>query len=83
MKKSVLIGLLIAIGSTSIISCKKDYYCQCKKVYTNSNGSTSTYDDDVYTFRDTRARAESKCTNEEGTGSDLVGGSYSRECEIK
>ncbi|MCW3101899.1 MAG: hypothetical protein JWO09_339 [Bacteroidetes bacterium] len=83
MKKSVLIGLLVAIGSTTIMSCKKDYYCQCTKVYTYSNGSTSTSEDDVYTFRDTRARAESKCNDQESTGTSITGGSYSRECEIK
>jgi hypothetical protein len=81
MKRSALIGVLLAIASTTMVSCKKEYYCDCKKIYTGSN-SYSSYDDDVYVFRDTRTRAESRCNDEEKTGSDL-GGSYSRECEIR
>lgn len=80
MKKSVFIGML-ALASATVTSCKKEYYCECKKVYTGSSSSSS-YDDDVYTFRDTRTRAESRCNDEERTGTDL-GGSYSRECEIR
>jgi hypothetical protein len=81
MKKPVLFGLLFAIASTTMVSCKKTYYCECDKVYTGSSGSAS-YKDEVYTFDDTRARAEDKCENEEGTGTDL-GGDYSRECQIR
>jgi hypothetical protein len=81
MKKSIVLGMFLAIASTTFVSCKKDYYCQCNKVYTGSNSSNS-YQDDVYTFNDTRVRAESKCDDQEYTGSDL-GGSYSRECQIK
>jgi hypothetical protein len=81
MKKTV-IGLLLAIGATTAISCKKDYYCECSRVYT-SNNSTASYKDDVYTFNDTRARAETKCNDQEKTGTDLFGGNYSKECQIK
>lgn len=80
MKKSAIIALL-AISLTAMTSCKKEYYCECKKVYTGSSSSSS-YDDDVYTFNDTRTRAQSRCNDEEKTGTDL-GGSYSRECEIR
>lgn len=82
MKKSIMFGLLLTIGATTFTSCKKEYNCSCKKVYTGSSSTTS-YQDDIYTFKDTRARAESRCNEQEGTGSDVVGGAYSRECEIK
>ncbi len=77
--KIVLIGL--AIVATTLFSCKKEYDCKCKKIYTDSN-STTTVDDGTYTFKDTKAKANTKCDNQEGTGSDL-GGDYSRECEIE
>ncbi len=35
-----------------------------------------------YTFKDTRTRAESRCNDQEGTGSDGFG-DYSRDCQIK
>jgi hypothetical protein len=82
MKKTVLFGILIALGSSTMVSCKKDYNCVCTRIYTNGSGATS-YQDDIYTFKDTRTRAENRCNDEEKTGTDLVGGSYSRECEIR
>ncbi|HEX8515775.1 MAG TPA: hypothetical protein VF868_06205 [Bacteroidia bacterium] len=82
MKKTILISMLFAIASTTLNSCKKEYFCDCKKVYSGSSGTT-TSDDGVYTFTDSRTRAESRCNQEEKTGTDLLGGNYSRECEIR
>jgi hypothetical protein len=79
MKK--LIIAVMAIGALSFASCKKEYSCKCQKIYTGSSGSV-TQDDGVYTYKDTQARAESKCNDQEKTGSDL-GGNYSRECAIQ
>ncbi len=81
MKKITFLALVLALGATSMESCKKDYECKCQKIYTTSTGST-TIDDGVYTYDDTRKRAEDKCNNQESTGSDLQG-SYSRECNIQ
>lgn len=81
MKKSILFAAMFALSASMVTSCKKDYTCVCTKVYTSSS-STSTYQDDVYTFNDTRTRAERKCNDQESTGTDLYG-SYSRECQIK
>jgi hypothetical protein len=79
MKKLLLISLLIG-AAVSATSCKKEYTCSCQKIYTGSSGSTS-IDDGVYTYKDSRTRAEDRCDDEETTGSDL-GGDYSRECQI-
>ena len=73
--------MLLLAASAAFTSCKKDYHCECEKIYTGSSGSV-TYDDGVYTYKDTRARAEDRCAKQEETGSDL-GGNYTRECEIR
>ncbi|MBA3663639.1 MAG: hypothetical protein H0W61_05465 [Bacteroidetes bacterium] len=80
MKKLFLSAVLLSVFIFS--SCKKDYVCECKKVYTG-NGTTTTQDDGKYTFKDTQPRAESRCNEQEGTGTDLLGGNYSRECAIR
>ncbi len=77
--KLVLIGL--AIVATTMFSCKKEYTCECSKIYTTNNG-TETLDDGSYVFKDNAARAEKQCDKQERTGSDL-GGDYSRQCQIK
>jgi hypothetical protein len=78
MKKSLV---ALAVVTLSLMSCKKDYVCECSKIRTTSSGNTTTYDD-KYTFKDNRARAESRCDAQETAGSDLLG-DYTRECQIK
>lgn len=75
MKKIAI--AIIALASLSFASCKKDYTCECKKTRT-TGGITITVEDGKYVFDDTRARAESRCNDEEETGDD-----YTRDCEIK
>jgi hypothetical protein len=81
MKKTILIaGLLFTLGA-SMVSCKKDYTCKCSKTYTSGTGSsTSNYS--VYTYKDTKTTAESRCNSNEKTGNDL-GGDYSINCQIQ
>jgi len=81
MKKTILFagGLLFVV--TSMMSCKKDYTCKCSKTYTSGSGST-TNDYSVYTYKDTRDKAESRCNKNADSGTDL-GGNYSINCEIK
>ena len=81
MKKSgILIGTLLLI-TVFVSSCKKDYTCSCSKTYTGDNSST-TQDYATYTYKDNRARAESRCNDNEKTDSDLLG-TYTINCEIK
>jgi len=81
MKNTILLaGALLFVG-TSMVSCKKDYTCKCSKTYTTGSGSsTSNYS--VYTYKDTRKRAEDRCNDNTTTGSDL-GGNYSINCDIQ
>ena len=74
----VAAGILLTLGLTS---CKKDYVCECEITRT-SGGTTLTTDDGSYTFKDSRARAESKCNDQEKVGSDAFG-DYTRDCQIK
>lgn len=81
MKKTILsAGVLITL-LTSMSSCKKDYVCECTKTYT-SNSLTVTKDYSVYTYKDTRNRAEKRCNDNTSTGTDL-GGNYAINCAIK
>jgi len=79
MKNSVI--AIIALFTLSLASCKKDYNCECTKTRTSGSSSLTT-EDGNYTFKDTRARAESRCNDQEGTGSDGLG-DYTRDCDIK
>ena len=81
MKNKILSAFFLFGIITTIFSCKKDYNCECQKIYTGSGGSTS-INDGIYTFKDTKNRAEDKCNKQETSGSDL-GGNYSRECQIR
>jgi len=81
MKKTTLIAsALLFIGAT-MVSCKKDYTCSCSKTYTTGNG-TSTTNYSVYTYKDTKSSATSRCNANQSSGNDF-GGNYSINCEIK
>ncbi len=81
MKKTILFTSAILIAGTLFTSCKKDYRCECTKTYTSGSGSsTSNYS--VYTYKDTRNRAETRCNENASSGADL-GGNYSINCGIK
>lgn len=79
--RNVIIAALLLSGFT-LASCKKDYTCACAKVRTDDAGNRNTSSDGNYTFKDSRIRAEKKCNDLEGTGTDLAG-AYSRECDIR
>lgn len=81
MKKSILFAIGLLFVATSMTSCKKDYTCKCSKTYTSGTGS-STNDHSVYTYKDTRVRAEERCNDNSETGTDL-GGDYSINCQIQ
>lgn len=79
MKTTII--AIAALFTLSLASCKKDYSCECTK--TRTDGSTTlTTEDGNYKFKDTRTRAESRCNDEEGSGTDGFG-SYTRDCQIK
>ncbi len=81
MKKTILlVGFLLSIGATTV-SCKKDYTCKCSKTYTSGSGS-STSDYSVYTYKDNRSRAETRCNENTNSGSDFWG-NYSINCQIQ
>ena len=81
MKKTILLaGLLFTVGA-SMTSCTKDYTCKCSKTYTSGTGS-STQDYSIYTYKDTKTTATSRCNGNETTGSD-IGGNYSINCQIE
>lgn len=79
MKKSII--AIAALFTLSLVSCKKNYVCECTITRTGSSSSTTSADGN-YTFKDTRVRAESRCNAEEGSGTDIYG-NYTRDCQIK
>ena len=79
MKRAIL--AVAVISAFSLVSCKKEYTCTCKKIYTDAGGNSTTVSDGTYTFKDSQPRAETKCNEQESSGSD-ISGSYSRECDI-
>ena len=79
MKRAIL--ALTVISAFTLVSCKKEYTCTCKKIYTDSGGNSTTVSDGTYTFKDSQPRAETKCNDLESSGSD-IGGEYTRECAI-
>lgn len=81
MKNTILLVGALLFAATSMVSCKKDYTCQCSKTYTSGSGTT-TQNYSIYTYKDNRKRAEDRCNDNTATGTDL-GGNYSINCEIK
>lgn len=79
--KAVILALVVLSGVT-LASCKKDYVCECTKVRTDSDGNRNSSSDGNYAFKESRIRAEKKCDDQEGTGSDIFG-DYSRQCDIQ
>ena len=75
MKKSILFSL-IAVGTLSLVSCKKDRVCEC--TYPSSGGPSNI---DKTTYNDaTKRQAEANCvsyTVEDG------GQIYKVTCELK
>jgi len=80
MKNVILLAGALLLAGTSMTSCKKDYTCKCSKTYTTGSGST-TQNYSIYTYDDTRKRAEDRCNANTATGTDL-GGDYAINCEI-
>ena len=79
MKKTILIaGAFLFV--MSITSCKKNYTCKCSKTYTSGTG-VSTKDNSVFTYKENRATADNRCSENEKTASDL-GGNYTINCDI-
>jgi hypothetical protein len=82
MKRRILLVAVIALGAmTTMVSCKKDYQCKCDRTYTKPNGS-GTVEDGIYTYKDSRVKAEKRCNDNERQGSDILG-DYTVDCEIK
>ena len=81
MKNAILFAGALLFMGTTMMSCKKNYTCQCSKTYTTGSGS-STQNYSVYTYDDTRKRAEDRCNANTTSGSDL-GGNYSVNCQIQ
>ncbi len=79
MKKAIL--TLSIISAFTLVSCKKDYTCTCKKIHTDSSGNSTTTTDGTYTFKDSKPRAETRCNDQETSGTD-ISGTYTRECQI-
>jgi len=74
-------GCLFFLAATTS-SCKKDYTCKCSKTYTSGSGS-STSDYSVYTYKENLKRAEDRCNENDDSGTDLLGGAYTINCDIQ
>jgi hypothetical protein len=81
MKNIILMASALLFIGGSMTSCKKDYTCTCSKTYTSGSGSsTSAYS--IYTYKDTRKRAEDRCNDNTKSGSDIYG-DYAINCAIQ
>lgn len=79
--KTIVLGVFIAFGATTMVSCKKEYNCKCEKTWVGNNGSI-TKDDGVYQYNATKVKAVKLCNDREETGTDILG-SWTRNCEIE
>lgn len=73
MKKVLSIAAVALFVSASLVSCKKEYTCECTTTYAGVSSTTST------TFTDTKANAKTRC--ETSSASSSIG--YSTTCKIK
>ena len=81
MKNVVLLSGTMLIVATSLMSCKKDYSCECTKTYTSGNTSIS-QKQSVIVYKETKKRATQRCSDNESSGTDLAG-NYTVNCDIK
>jgi hypothetical protein len=81
MKNSILVTGAVIIMAATMMSCKKDYTCECTKTRTDGSSSVSTKES-VTVFKDNKKRATERCNDMESSGSDLLG-TYSIDCQIK
>jgi hypothetical protein len=81
MKKLMIYSGALLVIATSMISCKKEYTCNCSKTYSSGVGTT-TMDYSVYTYKENRKRAEDRCNENVKSSTDLLG-NYSINCQIK
>ena len=72
MKKSIL--LVVAVAGLALVSCKKEYHCECTT--TDSSGTIPTVSTETI-IKDTKSKAEEACH-----GLDQSVGTLSTECEI-
>ena len=81
MKRPII--AIVAILGLGLASCKKEYTCECKRITTNDDGSSTTTPESTYTFKDSRARAETKCNDmETSSDGDVFTDPYTVECQI-
>ncbi len=81
MKRSII--AIVAILGLGLASCKKDYSCECTKIVTAADGSSTSSPDGTYTFKDSRARAETKCNDlESSNNGGVFEPNSTRECQI-
>lgn len=81
MRNTILLSGAMLFMATSLMSCKKDYTCECTKTRTDGSNTISTKES-VTVFKDNKKRATEKCNDMESNGSDLAG-TYSIDCQIK
>ena len=82
MKKIILAAGCLFIMAATTSSCKKDYTCKCTKTVTVGSTSTTT-DYSVYTYRENLKRAEDRCNDNDGSGTDILGNTYTINCDIQ
>lgn len=82
MKNTILLASAILLFGTTMVSCKKDYICNCSKTYTSGSGGTNSSNYSTYTYKENAKRADDRCAENETSASD-VWGNYSINCEIK
>ena len=77
MKKILLVA---AVAGLAMVSCKKEYTCECTST-TNASGTTMSVTAST-TIKDTKKNATEAC--EAGTKDNSVGGVTAKvECKIK
>jgi len=81
MKNTILLSGAVLLMATSLMSCKKDYTCECTRTRTSGSTTVSTKES-VTVYKENRKRAGERCNDNESTGTDLLG-SYTIDCEIK
>ena len=75
-----LSGVALLVVMT-MSSCKKEYSCECTKIYRNGNNSVLTKES-VRVYKDNKKRATERCSKNESSGTYL-GATYSVNCAIK
>ena len=79
MKIIIITGIIVC---SSLVSCKKDYTCECNEYYEGASTTWNKYYGETI-INATEKKAEQECNDMEGEPQTVATETYWLDCELK